>query len=322
MPIASTRALTFDILLLVESGGYASDLLHARSGGLEPRDAALAHEIVFGVLRYRAQLDYLIAYYSGRGGRLDAGGARRAADGHLPTALPGANPGARGGWDTVQLVKRARKASAAGFVNAVLRKVNRDPVVWPDRATELSMPEWLLERWERRYGRAAAEGIARAALLEPEKYVRVTAAGERRQDIGAQSIVPLLELRAGQRFLDVCAAPGNKTAQALEAGVDAVACDVHFHRLAHAAGTDAETGAAGRDPAASFFPAVRSDPGGRALFRHRDAGPQSGDQVAAKRGRPCGPPPTAGDAAGTVAETAGAERNPCVFDVFAGARRE
>jgi len=52
------------------------------------------------------------------------------------------------------------------------------------------------------------------------------------QDIGSQSIVPLLRLAPGQSFLDVCAAPGNKTAQALEAGVRAIACDVHFHRIA------------------------------------------------------------------------------------------
>jgi 16S rRNA (cytosine967-C5)-methyltransferase len=51
------------------------------------------------------------------------------------------------------------------------------------------------------------------------------------QDIGSQSIVPLLSLAPGHRFLDLCAAPGNKTAQALEAGVDTIACDLHFHRL-------------------------------------------------------------------------------------------
>src|ERR1700690_2811482 len=51
------------------------------------------------------------------------------------------------------------------------------------------------------------------------------------QDVGSQSIVPLLALEPGQRFLDLCAAPGNKTAQAIEAGVCAIACDVHFHRL-------------------------------------------------------------------------------------------
>ena len=62
--------------------------------------------------------------------------------------------------ESVELVKRAHKRSAAGFVNAVLRKVNRDPIAWPDRATELSCPDWMLDRWERQYGDGSAEGIA------------------------------------------------------------------------------------------------------------------------------------------------------------------
>jgi 16S rRNA (cytosine967-C5)-methyltransferase len=142
--------------------------------------------------------------------------------------------------ESVELVKRGRKRSAAAFVNAVLRKVDREPWAlpgregarWPNREIELSCPEWLLARWERHYGAEAAAGIARAALSQPEAYVRAGPAGSRIQDIGSQSIVPLLGLEPGQTFLDLCAAPGNKTAQALEAGVDAVACDLHFQRLA------------------------------------------------------------------------------------------
>jgi 16S rRNA (cytosine967-C5)-methyltransferase len=104
-------------------------------------------------------------------------------------------------------------------------------VPWPSREIELSCPEWLLARWERSYGSEAAAGIARAALEEPEKYLRISSAGQRRQDIGSQSIVPLLQLEPGLTFLDLCAAPGNKTAQALESGVRTIAADLHFHRL-------------------------------------------------------------------------------------------
>jgi len=233
MPIAPARKLAFDILQLVENGGYASDLLHARTETLDPRDAGLAHEIVFGVLRYRAQLDWLITFYSGRGGKIDPEVRTALRIGIYQLRHLERIPAHAAVADSVQLVKRARKTSAAGFVNAVLRKVNRDPVDWPDRATALSMPLWLLERWDARYGRETADAIARAALVEPEKYVRITPAGERRQDIGAQAIVPLLDLHLGQRFLDVCAAPGNKTAQAIEAGVDTVACDLHLSRLVH-----------------------------------------------------------------------------------------
>ncbi|HUB78650.1 MAG TPA: transcription antitermination factor NusB [Bryobacteraceae bacterium] len=229
------RTLAFDILRRVESGAWASELLLAHSEGLDSRDAGLASEIVFGVLRYRAQLDFLIEYFSGRRQKLDVEVRIALRIGiyqlrHLDRIPPHAAV-----TDSVDLVKRAHKRSAAGFVNAILRRVHRDPVAWPTREIALSCPEWLLARWEAQFGAQAAEDIARAALAEPAKFTR----GGRTQDIGAQSIIPLLRLESGQTFLDLCAAPGNKTAQALEAGVRAVACDRHFHRLAQMKNLDA-----------------------------------------------------------------------------------
>ena len=233
MPAASRKA-AYDILRQVERGGFASDLL--RETKLDARDAGLASQIVFGVLRLQAQLDFLIGHYAGKARKLDAEVRAALRMGIFQLRYLERVPPHAAVADSVDLVKRARKASAAGFVNAVLRKVNREPVEWPSREVELSCPEWLLARWERQYGAQAAEAVARDALREPEPYVRITPAGSRMQDIGAQSIVPLLRLERGQRFLDLCAAPGNKTAQALEAGVRALACDHSFERLRHMAG--------------------------------------------------------------------------------------
>ncbi len=129
---------------------------------------------------------------------------------------------------SVDLVKRAKKRSAEGFVNAILRKVNRSNVRWPDLATELSVEPWMLRRWQLKHGDAGAEAIARAFLERPTAYFR----GERQMDIGAQAIVPLLELEARHRFLDLCAAPGNKTLQAAECGVRPIAADRTRKRLA------------------------------------------------------------------------------------------
>jgi 16S rRNA (cytosine967-C5)-methyltransferase len=229
--IATARLVAFDILLKVESGGFASDLLLTHSASLDARDAGLAAEIVFGVLRYRAQLDFLIRHHSGRARKLDLAVRIALRMGFYQIRYLERVPSHAAVKDSVELVKRAHKTSAAGFVNALLRQANRDPVPWPTREIELSCPEWLLARWEAAYGAETAAGIAQAALHEPEKYVRISAAGDRMQDIGSQSIVPLLRLEPGLRFLDLCAAPGNKTAQALEAGVHAIAADLHFHRL-------------------------------------------------------------------------------------------
>jgi 16S rRNA (cytosine967-C5)-methyltransferase len=230
MPLPSpARIVAFDILLKVEAGGYASDLLLTRTAALDSRDAGLASEIVFGVLRYRAQLDFLIEHYSGRRQKLDREVRTALRMGIFQLRHLDRVPAHAAVGEGVELVKRARKTSAAGFVNAVLRKVTREAVEWPSREIELSCPEWLLARWENCYGSESAEDVARAALVEPETYTR----GGRIQDIGAQSIVPLLRLEPGHTFLDLCAAPGNKTAQALEISIDAIACDLHFHRAVH-----------------------------------------------------------------------------------------
>jgi 16S rRNA (cytosine967-C5)-methyltransferase len=233
--VSPAREVSFRILTKVQAGAYASDLLRREAADLDPRDAALAHAIVFGCLRRQSELDWLIIHYSGRA-RLKLDDAVRIAlrMGLYQIRFLERIPPHAAVTESVELVKRARKRSAAGFVNAVLRKAvaERDRGVEapaPDLATELSLPGWMLERWTRRYGREIAEGIARAALQEPELCVNPTTG--RQQDIGAQSIVPLLEIEPGMSVLDVCAAPGNKTAQAIAAGGKVVACDRYLSRL-------------------------------------------------------------------------------------------
>jgi 16S rRNA (cytosine967-C5)-methyltransferase len=88
----------------------------------------------------------------------------------------------------------------------------------------------MLERWQQQYGEQAAAAIAHAALEQPEAVINPDTG--RQQDPGAQSIVPLLEIQPGMTVLDLCAAPGNKTAQILALGANVVACDRYIKRLA------------------------------------------------------------------------------------------
>jgi 16S rRNA (cytosine967-C5)-methyltransferase len=224
--ISPARQVAFDILRRVHDGGYASDLLLRRSAQLDSRDAGLASEIVFGCLRYQAQLDYLIGRRVPRAPATEVLIALRMGIYQL-RYLDRIPPHAAVG-ESVELVKRAHKTEAAGLVNAILRKTDRTPVPWPDRATKLSMPAWLVEKWDRQYGRDTTDQIASGFLEPAQTYIASTG---RTQDIGAQSIVPLLDLRPGETFLDLCAAPGNKTAQAIQQGARAIACDIHLHRL-------------------------------------------------------------------------------------------
>ena len=125
MPIAPARRIAFEVLCRVASqGAYASELLHTRlSARISRADAALSTELTLGVLRWQRLLDFLL------GRNLD-----RAAERLDPEVLIALRLGlyqlrfleripAHAAVDqSVELVKRARKYSAAGLVNAVLRR--------------------------------------------------------------------------------------------------------------------------------------------------------------------------------------------------------
>ncbi|MGH9646576.1 MAG: transcription antitermination factor NusB, partial [Bryobacteraceae bacterium] len=227
--MSPAREIAFRVLQRVHGGGYATDLLRRESG--DARDLALAESIVLGCLRYQSQLDYLIEFFSGRQQpKLDDVVRIALRMGIFQLRYLDRIPAHAAVTESVELVKQAHKRSAAGFVNAVLRKVNRRPVEWPDQATELSIPAWMLERWERQYGQEAARAIACAALEQPDAAINPDTG--RQQDPGAQSIVPLLEIQSGMTVLDLCAAPGNKTAQLLALGANVTACDRYLKRLA------------------------------------------------------------------------------------------
>src|ERR1700722_7498708 len=183
--LSPARTVAFEVLDPVSHGAYAADLLYARSLSLDSRDAGLASEIALGVLRFESQLDFLVAHYSGRPtARLDRAVRIALQMGIYQLRYLDRVPVHAAIHESVELVKRARKRSAAPFVNAILRRGDRQPVAWPSREIELAHPAWLLDRWDRHYGVETATSIARANLQRPETYTR----GSRIQDIGSQSI--------------------------------------------------------------------------------------------------------------------------------------
>ncbi len=245
--LAEARQAAFATLLAVERGAWSTEALATKSQYLQPRDAALASDIVYGTLRRKGELDAVMAKCSSRPvPDLDPNVRIVLEMALYQLMFLDRVPDHAVVNDAVELTKRAGEASAAPFVNAVLRRALREH---PEASEFASTPEWIMRSWTRKFGPVAAKAIARASLVQPRRYIRVgngvppegaletgvpgcyeLAIGSpgtyRFQDIGSQAVVPLLDLQPGQRFLDVCAAPGNKTAQALESGVLGVACEL------------------------------------------------------------------------------------------------
>ena len=246
------------------------------------RDAALAETIVFGCLRYQAQLDFLIGHFSGRPqSKLDMEVRIALRMGIYQIRYLDRIPAHAAVQESVELVKRAHKRSATGFVNAVLRKVNRKPITGPIAPPSLACRTgcWLAGTrttdWKPQPRSREPRSKNRKSLVNPETG--------RQQDIGAQSIVPFLQIEPGMTALDLCAAPGNKTAQMLQAGASVVACD----RSLAGWRTSRRSAQVVLDATATlpFRREIRPDPGGRPLLRHRHARAKPRDQVANDRRR-------------------------------------
>jgi 16S rRNA (cytosine967-C5)-methyltransferase len=73
--------------------------------------------------------------------------------------------------ESVELVKSARKRSAAGMVNAVLRKITRTTA---DFDVLSAHPRWLVERWIRIYGADAARKICEYDQASPQAAIRIS----------------------------------------------------------------------------------------------------------------------------------------------------
>ncbi len=168
LAVSPARAAAFDILLRIErESSYASELLHSHTyDRLTPINHSLTTELVMGVLRWRSLLDSQIAKSSAQPlSKLDL---------EVLTALRLATyqlryldriPASAAINESVELVKCARKRSAAPFVNAVLRKfasgtsINQDirQLASSHASAETisassAHPRWLVERWIQAYG--------------------------------------------------------------------------------------------------------------------------------------------------------------------------
>ena len=290
VPVSPARHAAYSILMRLRAGrSFAVDLLQSGEvAGLNDADQRLATEIVMGVLRWQGALDLQIELLSAK--------PLSYFDPEVLTILRMSIyqrvfltkiPSHAVVNEAVELTKAARKSSASGLVNAVLRKAKpmragdlyveiarNDPTF--SRWVRAATPRWMLERWEHQYGPDAAFALAYAANQIPPATLR-TRAGEREaiarqlgnegietsacrfaphaltvragglrksrafqngevviQDEASQLVPALLAVRRGDRVLDLCAAPGIKTAQiaeALGAGT-LVSCDVSAARLA------------------------------------------------------------------------------------------
>lgn len=224
MTISPARAAAFSILEKVEnSDSHSDDLLHGPAmAGLSQADKNLATALVLGVLRQQIALDARILPLLQRPeSRLASPVATALRMGAFQLLHLDRIPAHAALSESVELARENGHPHAAGMVNAVLRGLTRaaaprKPLVESTAAMaeRLGHPAWLVERWVKHYGRAAAEKIAEYNEQEPgEGNLFERSEDGLRMDDGSRLVAELAaaSVEAPKRIWDCCAAPGGKT---------------------------------------------------------------------------------------------------------------
>jgi 16S rRNA (cytosine967-C5)-methyltransferase len=203
MAISPARKIAFDVLRRVAAeNAYAADLLYTQlEPGAKRADASLATELTLGVLRWQRLLDFLLQrHLKRRCEQLDVEVLLALRLGLFQLRYLDRVPPHAAINESVELVKRAHKTSAAGMVNAVLRRAATEAKITGRPLKRLiptgtpaeerfgilySHPTWIVARWMNSFGKERAIGLLQAnnqpvpltcAVLEEETTDRVAEA--------------------------------------------------------------------------------------------------------------------------------------------------
>lgn len=222
-PVSPSRAVAFDILRRVEEeGAYASVLLADENLRLSPLDRSLAYELVLGTLRRQLWLDTVITHFAGRAlNKIDPPVVRALRLGLYQLRFLTRIPPSAAVNESVNLVHRARLRSAAGMVNAVLRRALREPAFDPAAgipdpierfSIETSHPVWLLQQWSESFGLERTRALALANNDNPLTAFRFTALAEDRPALLAELGESGAELTASPLVPDAWRFTGGESA--------------------------------------------------------------------------------------------------------------
>ena len=265
----TSRRIAYDILVAVAEGTQLDKALAAHEGlpKLDIRDRKFVRLLVTTCLRQSGQIEKTIAPMITRrpfGAQQHANLVLLLGAAQLLILKTGAHADVD---STVELMRMVGFERLCGMANAVMRRLTREgEACFVTTGPMDNLPDWLCKSWTHYWGEAATTSIASLAMETPSLDISVRADpaqwAERLdariidahslrrafdgdptqlagfdagawwvQDVAAALPARLLAVTPGQAVIDLCAAPGGKTAQLIAAGATVTAIDQSRKRL-------------------------------------------------------------------------------------------
>ncbi|AZB42889.1 16S rRNA (cytosine(967)-C(5))-methyltransferase RsmB [Bacillus sp. FJAT-42376] len=184
MKTANVRELTVDALLAIEKNQAYSNLLLnqlIQKGNLPPKDVSLFTELVYGTLQRKMTLDYYLEPFTAKAKKMELWVKILLRISLYQMEYLDRIPERAIFFEAVEISKRKGHKGIAGFVNGVLRSIQREGIPSLDEikdpaerlAIETSHPVWLVKKWAEQYGIDDTRKICEIHLKPPAASARV-----------------------------------------------------------------------------------------------------------------------------------------------------
>ena len=158
--------------------------LEIKNGELKSNDKALLYEIVHGVIRHLGRIDWVLTgFYKGQFSKCIPNVKNSMRVSLYQILFLDKVPDYAAVNEAVEFVKKLQGEKSASLTNAVLRNIirNKDGIRYPKREEDLigylsayhSHPNWLVKRWNARYGEKFTENLLIANNQKPTTTIRV-----------------------------------------------------------------------------------------------------------------------------------------------------
>jgi 16S rRNA (cytosine967-C5)-methyltransferase len=223
------REKALEILCRVEAGSFADPLLAAAREHLDGRDSAFVLELVYGVLRQRSHLDWILERFSAQPlSRTDPATRNLLRLGAYQMLFLDKVPVSAAVNTSTEIAKKHGRKS--GYVNGLLRNLdrNRAGIVPPspdDPVNRLAIlyshPPWLVRRWLKRFGSEQTETILRENNRPSRLVLRTNVLKTSREALKQSLETEGAELREtdySPAALEILSSPGIQRLVSYQAG--------------------------------------------------------------------------------------------------------